>query len=97
MMIKKLAIIFVLLLIALSSLSCSKDKIHIMDNIDLNINLNLENDFSLDHVQKGLKELANPFKTNKILFKKYQRQVKFIWKKATLYYTVIIILEVGFN
>ena len=64
MIIKKLTIIYVLLLIALSSLSCSKDKIHIMDNIGLNINLNLENDFSLELDKTSSKNSFSTFKVD---------------------------------
>ena len=42
----------------------------------------IENDFPLDHVQKGLNELAKPFKTNKILFKKISEAGKIYMEKG---------------
>ena len=42
----------------------------------------IENDFPLDHVQKGLKNLAKPFKTNKLLFKKISEAGKIYMEKG---------------
>ena len=64
MIIKKLKIILVLLLSTLSSLSCSKDKTYNMDVIDLNINLNLENGFSLELDKTSSKNSFSTFKVD---------------------------------
>lgn len=42
----------------------------------------IENDFSLDGVQKGLMEMAKPFKENKILFKKISKAGKIYMEKG---------------
>ena len=64
MIVKKLKIISVFIIAALSSLSCTKDRTYIVDNIGLNINLNLENDFSLELDKTSSKNSFSTFKVD---------------------------------
>ena len=64
MFIKKIRIIPVLIISVLSSLSCSKDKTYTVDNIGLNINLKLENDFSLELDKTSSKNSFSSFKVD---------------------------------
>lgn len=60
----KLKIISVFIIAAFSSLSCTKDRTYIVDNIGLNINLNLENDFSLELDKTSSKNSFSTFKVD---------------------------------